>query len=317
MHISAKAMSIIASCAVTVACVGPPLDAGSSLKQPAPSVKIAVSAEDKTPAIQDGKPLITQTSPGEELPATVEVTPTQIGVNPVVARDTPYAQRQPTSTPIPSSPAARLEGTVLSAKLNVRSSPGLSGEILGQLSAGERIQIVGRREGWLQIRFPAAPGAIAWTSANYIAVDGEPTPYLTNREPQTSSAEPSSSSLPAPRSLSHENDTFSWKWNGSSAIGEVDWYFDIQIYRGSDSDPYHIIVAEPRGTVQVNGVWFYKYRFRPECDSFWLVQIARRVDARFAGWISPRSGRLRLGPTCGSGGVSTPQPPPTRTPSRP
>jgi hypothetical protein len=98
--------------------------------------------------------------------------------------------------------------------------------------------------------------------------------------------------------LSHEVDTYSWQWTGATALGDEDWYFDIQIYRGSGEDPYHILVAEPGDTTQANGVWSYRERFTPECDSFWLVQIAHRVDGRYAGWLSPKSDRLPFGPSC-------------------
>jgi TolB protein len=65
---------------------------------------------------------------------------------------------------------------VLAARLNVRSEPGLQGVVLGQLRQGDRVDVQGRQDGWLQIAYPEAPGGLAWISQAYVAVDGEPAP---------------------------------------------------------------------------------------------------------------------------------------------
>lgn len=79
----------------------------------------------------------------------------------------PVTSLQPslTSTPIP------IEGT-LTIKVNVRSGPGTSYDSLGQLEAGEKIQIIARdsQTTWYLILYPAAPQGRAWVAAQYVTV---------------------------------------------------------------------------------------------------------------------------------------------------
>ena len=70
-----------------------------------------------------------------------------------------------TVTPIP------IEGT-LTVKVNVRSGPGTSFAALGQLNAGEKVQIIVRDATgtWYQILYPAASGGYAWVAAQFVQI---------------------------------------------------------------------------------------------------------------------------------------------------
>lgn len=72
--------------------------------------------------------------------------------------------------------AGQQMGAVLATRLNVRAGPGLAYQILGQLRQGERVEIVDRQNGWLEIAYPAATGGTAWVSGAYVQIDGEPAP---------------------------------------------------------------------------------------------------------------------------------------------
>lgn len=72
----------------------------------------------------------------------------------------------PTSTP--SGPTARV-----SQRLNVRSGPATTYDVLGMLDAGTTVTLTGRNETgtWLQIEFPAGPQGRGWVAAAYLQVD--------------------------------------------------------------------------------------------------------------------------------------------------
>ncbi len=72
----------------------------------------------------------------------------------------------PTSTP--SGPTARL-----SQRLNVRSGPATTYEVLGTLEAGSVVTLTGRNETgtWAQIEFPAAPNGRGWVTTAYLQTD--------------------------------------------------------------------------------------------------------------------------------------------------
>ncbi|MEA3336226.1 MAG: SH3 domain-containing protein [Chloroflexota bacterium] len=86
---------------------------------------------------------------------------------------TPPTQDGPDSLQPQLPDATSAAGTVLASRLNVRSGPGTGNPTVGQISAGERVDILNRQEGWLQILHDDKP---AWISASFVAVDGEPTP---------------------------------------------------------------------------------------------------------------------------------------------
>jgi hypothetical protein len=138
---------------------------------------------------------------------------------------------------------------------------------------------------------------------------GTPTPTRRASAP----ARKATATIPAPKLNDYQNPTFSWTWNGARQMGNQDWYFDIQIYQATTQDPYNVIVAEPAKTKLVNGVYTYNEAVNAQCNSFWVVQIAKRVNGRFAGWVSPKSDRQPIG-ICRSEGGSNPAPPPPPPP---
>lgn len=126
-------------------------------------------------------------------------------------------------------------------------------------------------------------------------------------------ARKATATIPAPKLRDYQNSIFSWTWNGAKQMGKLDWYFDIQVYQATAQDPYHIVVAEPAKTKLENGLYSYNESVKAQCNSFWVVQIAKRVNGRFAGWVSAKSDRLPIGGSCGGGGESKPAPPPQPT----
>ena len=141
-----------------------------------------------------------------------------------------------------------------------------------------------------------APAAAATPSG--AMGSGRPTPTPT-RKPAAKRKPTATATIPAPRLQDYRDETFSWKWDGAKQAGKQDWYFDIQFYQGSAQDPYHIIAAEKTKVRLDQGIWYYKEAPRLDCSSFWVVQIAKRLNGKFAGWISPKSDRLPIGESCG------------------
>jgi uncharacterized protein YgiM (DUF1202 family) len=85
----------------------------------------------------------------------------------------PSIPLQPTSTVTP----ILITGT-LTIKVNIRSGPGTSFSSLGQLEAGEIVQIIARdsQGTWYLILYPAAAQGRGWVAAQYITVAATPTP---------------------------------------------------------------------------------------------------------------------------------------------
>jgi len=189
-------------------------------------------------------------------------------------------------TPVPGAKI----GTVLIPSLNVRSGPSTSGRILGKLNQGTQVQVLASQRDWLQIVYPSGPGGRAWVSGAYVSLTGA----------KPAAAKPAAQTgVPAPRVLAYQDPTFSWQWDGARQMGNQDWYFDVQFYQGAAQDPYHIITAEPKNARLVNGTWYFDQRTNNlQCDSYWVVQIAKRDGGRFAGWVSPKSNRLAIGDRC-------------------
>ena len=114
-------------------------------------------------------------------PATVppaSASPTELPTGTLTPTKTPTLPA-PTTTPRP------IEGT-LTIKVNVRSGPGTSYDSLGQLNAGEKIQIVSQdsQGKWYQILYASAPLGRGWVAAQFVQVaagtavplDATPTP---------------------------------------------------------------------------------------------------------------------------------------------
>lgn len=60
-------------------------------------------------------------------------------------------------------------GRVNAEKVNVRSGPALSDRVVGTVKQGDIVQVVGLKNGWYEIQYPA--GCYMWTSAKYVKVD--------------------------------------------------------------------------------------------------------------------------------------------------
>jgi uncharacterized protein YraI len=90
----------------------------------------------------------------------------------LVCTDTP--PRLPTATPLPPAASATpqsVQGT-LTIEVNVRSGPGTSYASLGQLQAGQKVQITVRDATgtWYKILYPAAPGGTGWVTTQYVTL---------------------------------------------------------------------------------------------------------------------------------------------------
>jgi hypothetical protein len=225
------------------------------------------------------------------------------------------------ATAKPTVQLASRTGTVTAETLNVRASPALTGAKVGQLRQGAVVEIVDQRGGWLQIKFAGAPGGRGWVSANFVAIGGTPRAPGSARGSTSGGGTGSggtTATIPAPTALDYRIPTFTWTWPGSTALDNVDWYFDIQVFRQTANDPYKTYQAFPDQVTLKDGVYSYdKLSFRPECDSYWVVQIAKRENDRWVGWVSERSNRLDVGRSCGGGGGGgggVPEPEPTVCP---
>lgn len=226
---------------------------------------------------------------------------------PVQAADSvaPVAQatatRRATATPRPTVYPAGKAGTVLAARLNVRTGASTAQRRVGALRRGQRVEVLQRQGDWLEIVFQGGPNNKGWVSASYVAVDGEPTPAAAS-SPARATPTPGQASaqeqVPAPRSISYQNPLFTWEWSGQSQVTGTPWYFDVQIYTRSGSDPYDVIPATLADVRQVNGVWTFDHRYKARCDSYWVVQIARGAPDNYQGWISAKSNRQPIGEPC-------------------
>jgi len=111
-------------------------------------------------------------------------TPTASASPPALPTQTPtlpVTPLQPTRSATPIS----IDGT-LTIKVNVRSGPGTGFESLGQLEAGNKIQIIARdsQGAWYRILYPSSPQGYGWVAAQYVTLasgiqvplDATPTP---------------------------------------------------------------------------------------------------------------------------------------------
>jgi hypothetical protein len=109
------------------------------------------------------------------------VTPTQTMVptaTPTEAFTVTPTPLQPTDTPIPSRPVAK----VTTAALNVRAGPGTAYTIIGRLGSGDSVEVMGRNAAgpsinsghsdWLQIAYPANSEGRGWIAAAYVDLAG-------------------------------------------------------------------------------------------------------------------------------------------------
>ena len=72
------------------------------------------------------------------------------------------------ATPTPTGPSGRL-----TLRLNVRSGPGVSFDVLGLLEAESIVSLSGKNStaSWFQIDYPSGPGGHGWVTAQYIQTD--------------------------------------------------------------------------------------------------------------------------------------------------
>ena len=98
--------------------------------------------------------------------------------SPVPASPTVLSSETPTSTststlrpPTPTSTPVLVEGT-LTIKVNVRSGPGTEFDFLGQLQAGDKVQIASKNKTgtWYQILYDPASQGRGWVAAQYVQV---------------------------------------------------------------------------------------------------------------------------------------------------
>jgi uncharacterized protein YraI len=88
----------------------------------------------------------------------------------LIPTDTPTAVASPTPlAPAASATLQSIQGT-LSLKVNVRSGPATTNAALGQLNAGEKVQITVRDATgkWYRILYPGASSGIGWVAAQYV-----------------------------------------------------------------------------------------------------------------------------------------------------
>jgi hypothetical protein len=101
--------------------------------------------------------------------------PTATPTEALTATPTPL---QPTDTLAPSqltaSASSRVEGKVTAYGLNVRTGPGMAYPIIGELSLGDSVEIVGKNAAgdWLQIAYPVGGESQGWIAAAYTDLAG-------------------------------------------------------------------------------------------------------------------------------------------------
>lgn len=251
----------------------------------------------QTAQVDDPLPAISDSTAA----ATATLRPPDSAVQPAQATATLQPPNS-AATPIPTVATATATGqggTVLATRLNVRAGAAVTQPQIGVLSRDERVQVLGRQDGWLQIAFQDGAGGVGWVSASYVAIDGEPTPVAPTAQARaTATPRVSNQSIAAPRAISYREPNFTWEWSGQSQVAGVPWYFDILIFTHSGSTPYHGIQATLADVGFENGVWKLNRQYGAQCDSYWVVQIASGTPTDFRGWISERSNRQPIGEAC-------------------
>jgi hypothetical protein len=151
-------------------------------------------------------------------PTVVPLTAAKATDTPTVA-PTPTLLKAPTATPVPPEPTAtplltalapearpeqgrRVEGTVTAYGLNVRTGPGTAYPIVGGLSLGDAVEVVGENAAgdWLQITYPAGGESQGWIAAAYVDLTGSlaEVPKVSAPPPPTAAMEsrPTSTAVP-------------------------------------------------------------------------------------------------------------------------
>jgi uncharacterized protein YraI len=106
-----------------------------------------------------------------ELPArgqsTVSLQPASTGATGANAASTPAATPSATAAPAGTGTSA-----VALQYPNVHSAPATSAPVLGVLSRGTQVDVVGKSSdgAWLQIRYPSGPSGVGWVSTSLMSV---------------------------------------------------------------------------------------------------------------------------------------------------
>jgi len=72
----------------------------------------------------------------------------------------------PVPEPVPAPVVERIEVTVTARSLNVRSAPGTDAAVVGKARRGDRLEVVGERGEWLEVR--AAATSAGWVHRRYV-----------------------------------------------------------------------------------------------------------------------------------------------------
>lgn len=213
----------------------------------------------------------------------------------------------PTDTPAPPAPADTATPTpapapdaiVEPATINMRGGPGTEYQVVESYSQGTALDVLGKSKNgsWLQVKAPG--GKEGWMSKNLLSIHVALDSIAVAQAPPKPTPKPVASQpgqISAPSLREYHKPTFTWSWPDVNKLQDQDWYFDIQFFTSSGQDPYHVIAAEKENTRQADGLWHFDAPPR-ECGTV-LVQIAQRVNGSFAGWVSPKSNSLSLGPPC-------------------
>ncbi|HEX9922956.1 MAG TPA: SH3 domain-containing protein [Anaerolineae bacterium] len=116
---------------------------------------------------------VTGPTPGEPpIAQAAEVTPsaTPTSLPAPTATPTPTAvptatsSPAPTRTPTPEPPTA----VVSTGALNVRAGPDTVYPIIGQVTANQTLEVIGRSEDWWQILYPSADSDVGWVSGRFV-----------------------------------------------------------------------------------------------------------------------------------------------------
>ncbi len=86
---------------------------------------------------------------------------------------TPVAPREPTPAATPTPPPGSVPATVQAQGINVRAGPGTDFPIVGGLSQGAQVTVLGQNQAgdWLQIQLP--DGGQGWVFAPLVALSGD------------------------------------------------------------------------------------------------------------------------------------------------
>lgn len=97
----------------------------------------------------------------------------QIGQEIIIPREGEAPLKPPTLTPAPTPTATPIWGTVSADILNLRAGPSLDEMKIGRLSAGTKLELLGRNEGgdWLWIR--TEDGRKGWVAAEFVQTEAD------------------------------------------------------------------------------------------------------------------------------------------------